>query len=161
MKAYGFTSLQDGFMSDEKEYPVIFGSIPPTLIMAFWDRLVPHLQKVVDVSHGEITLETTMYRALRGETNIVVISQGFEILAVTTAEIRIFDSGNKAMYIPIVGGECMDLWLDKGIDIMRQLARSLGCNEIRGFAARKGWMKILEPKGWKVIHEVISLPVED
>jgi hypothetical protein len=39
---------------------------------------------------------------------------------------------------------------------MKHLAKYLNCTELRGLAARDGWLKLLKSRGWNDNHTVIT-----
>lgn len=135
--------------------------VPVPLVDVLWGQVVPHLQKVVDRSHGELTLESVKARIKNADTLLVTISRGGSIVAINTLELRIFDSGKRAMFIPITGGSELDGWMPDFLALAKTIAREHNCSELRGLAVRPGWMKKLEPHGWENVHMVISCAVEE
>lgn len=140
---------------------LIIAAVPATLIEVLWDKVTPHLQRVVDVAHGEITLDSVKAKLIRGDALLITISDQDSIIAVNTMEVRYFDSGRKAMFIPITGGDNLDLWMDRFLKVAKAIAKDHGCDELRGLAVRKGWMRKLAPYGWEEVHTVISCKIED
>lgn len=126
--------------------------VPVTLVEVLWAQMEPHLQRVVDVAHDEVTLESVKNRLLRADSVAVVVCLEEDIVAVNLLEIRTFDSGVKAMYIPVVGGNYMDEWADQFLEIAKAIAKDFGCRELRGLAARKGWLRYLANKGWEEVN---------
>lgn len=139
----------------------IIAAVPATCIELLWDRCVPHINRVIERAHGEITLEGLKKRLIAGNTLLVTVSKGADIIAVNTLEVRTFDSGKKALFIPVVGGSDVDTWIDRFLVIAKAIAKDHGCEELRGMAVRPGWMKKLEPYGWYNIHMVVGCKVED
>ena len=137
-----------------------FAVIPTNLIEVMWDKIEPHVQRVVDASAGEITAETVKQKALEDKSSIVVVCKGNQIIAVNTVEVCTYDSGMKALLIPVVGGteafECGPAFLAE----CNQLAKSLGCSEMRGFSTRESWKRVLKNYGWYESHFVIKRDVE-
>jgi len=134
-------------------------AIPIPLIEVVWGQVEPILKTVTDVSHGELTVDSVKAQLLRGDALLMTISENENIVAINTFEVREFGSGMKALYIPITGGKCMDGWLDRFLEIAKQTARDYGCNELRGLAVRKGWMRVLKERGWEDVHQVIRCKV--
>ena len=77
----------------------IIAAIPITLVEVLWGRVEPILQRVVDVSHGEITTESVKQKVLLGNTLLIAICKGEEIIAINTIETRTFDSGRKVLFV--------------------------------------------------------------
>jgi len=129
-------------------------------IPAIWSRVEKLLQKVADVSHGELTLDIIRAELMSGKCLLVTVSRGSDIVAVNTLEIHTFKTGIKALYIPITGGDELDEWLGEFLEKVKSIARDYGCTEIRGKAVRNGWIRKLKPYGWEPVHTVIHCPVE-
>lgn len=130
----------------------IIAAIPITLVEVLWDDVVPHLERVVDVSHGEITCDSVKKSILSGKVLLIAICKGNQIIAVNTIEVRTFDSGVKALFIPVTGGDELEGWMDQFLDVAEQIGKEQGCSEIRGIAARKGWLRKLKNQGWGEIN---------
>jgi hypothetical protein len=137
---------------------VNFCVIQSTLVPVLWDKFSKYLEPVVDVSCGELTLDTIKLHMQNNMCTTILVVEGTEILGVCTTELHTFDSGLKALYVPIIGGMRIDDW---GLDFFKsceELARTIGCTEIRGQACRQGWLRKLAQHNlnWKRCYEVIS-----
>lgn len=143
------TTLTSGF---------VFALCPPYFVDAIWSQVEPILKRVVTVSNGELTCEGIYRRARLGETRLVIIMKGFEIVAVNVMDIVEFDSGLRAMYIPITGGDYIDEWLLDSLEVAKAIARDYNCTQLRGLATRPGWLKKLP--GWEKITDIIKYEVE-
>ena len=139
--------------------PTVVASVPVTLINVIWPMAVPHLERVVEVANGELTLESIKSKLLLGQALLFLACVDEDIVAVATAEVRIFDSGKKSLVLPIVGGDNLDDWMVQLLEIAKLLAKDLGCTELRGLGARKGWTRILKPYGWEEAYTVIRCEV--
>jgi hypothetical protein len=144
--AYNIECLKTESMVNYQITPV-----PQTLIEFLWPQIEGFIQSVVDVSHDEVTVESIKSRLIEGSSLLLVTSRLGEIIAATMIEIRTFDSGIKALYIPVVGGTEMDNWSDQFFRIVHAIAKDFGCRELRGLAARKGWVRKLKDKGWEEV----------
>ena len=142
------------------ENRVIVACVPPVLVELLWDKIEPHVQRVIEVAGDELHMPTFKKRLLLGETLVLSVSQGQEMLAAITLDVREFDTGLRALYIPIVGGEKMESWMDRVIEVAIAIAKDHNCTELRGLAARKGWLKKLAPLGWQEVQTVVSLQIE-
>lgn len=143
----------------EDEY--IISAIPVEMIDPIWPMAEPHLQKVVDVAHGEVTLESLKMRFLSLSAILLTINKGLNIVAVNSLEIRTFDSGVRAMFIPVTGGSELDGWYNQFMEVAISIAKEHGCTELRGLAARRGWLRKLEPLGWETLHQVVRYKLEE
>lgn len=131
-------------------------AIPIPLVDVVWHIVEPILQRVVDVSHDEISCESIKEHVLKGNVLLLAICRDDQIIAVNTAEVRTFDTGKKALYIPVVGGEDLDNWMDQFLNVAKLIAVEHGCEELRGIAVRRGWLKKLAPLGWKENCTIVS-----
>jgi hypothetical protein len=138
----------------------VLAAIPANLLNIVWDKIEPILDRVIEVSNRELTTDGVKRRALLGETLIVTICLDNVIIAVTVLDIVQFDSGLRAMYIPVVGGDYMDEWLEESFEVAKAIAKDFNCSEVRGLAARKGWLRRLKDMNWEEITTVIRCPVE-
>jgi hypothetical protein len=50
-------------------------------------------------------------------------------------------------------------WGKEFLELVKSIAKHFECNELRGFAVRDGWMKILKDYGWHENHVVITMPL--
>jgi len=137
----------------------IFAIVPPILVGVLWDKITPHLQRVVDASAGEISLESIKQRALEGNTTFVLVLKDDFVVAVNTVEVEIYQSGLKALHIPVVGGNEAFIWGPKFLEFAEEIAKSLGCIEMRGFSTRESWKRVLKGYGWEESHFVIKKKV--
>ena len=129
---------------------------PCTIIDLIWDKVKHILELPINLSHGEATLTSTYNKLKSGESLLITISDKDVVIAVCTIEVRTFESGIKALYIPLIGGKNMNLWMDRFIEIAKGIAKDFGCTELRGIAVRKGWMRKLQPLGWEEVSTVIK-----
>lgn len=140
----------------------IFSIIPINLIPTLWPQLLPLVQLVVDASAGEITCDSVLNKALKGDCSLVAVirADNGAIVALNTIEVCTYDSGMKALLIPIVGGTEAFEWGPDFLAECNQLAKELGCTEMRGFSTRESWKRVLKDYGWAESHFVIKRIVE-
>lgn len=134
--------------------------VPVPLLDVLWPQMEQHIQRVVDVAHDEVTLESIKRRLLSAESVAVLVCLEEDVVAVNLLEIRVFDSGVRAMYIPVVGGNYMDEWADQFLEVAKAIAKDFGCRELRGLAARKGWLRYLANKGWEEVNISLRCMIE-
>jgi len=139
---------------------IVISAISADKIDLIWPLVEHHLQRVVDVAHGELTLYSIKGRLQDGMSILITINKGSEIIAVNTLEIRDFDSGLRALFIPITGGDYLDEWKDMFLDVAKSIAIEHGCDELRGIAVRDGWLRKLKPDGWEPLHQIIRYKLE-
>lgn len=134
-------------------------AVPVTMLDLVWDRAAPLLKLPIDLSADELTLDSVYQRIKSGNTLLLTVSNGPDIIAVVTAEIRSFDTGMKALYLPLIGGTDMENWFDRMHDIAAAIAKDFDCQELRGIAVRKGWLRVLKDKGWSEVSTIVKYPL--
>jgi hypothetical protein len=137
-----------------KDY--VLAAVPANLVSILWPQLSPILDRVIAVSNDELTSEGIRKRAILGNTLIVAICRKDVIVATCVLDVVEFDSGLRAMYIPIVGGEYMDEWLEDSVVVAKAIARDFNCTELRGLASRTGWFRRLKNMNWSTVTTVIK-----
>lgn len=139
---------------------LIIAAVPLTMVEFIYPKCEEHIQKVVEKAPNEITVETVKERLLKGESQLVAILDKDEVVAVNVLQVSTMETGFKVLYIPITGGARMDEWLGRFMEIAHGIARDLECDELRGLACRKGWLRALKDEDWYPIHEVIGCKVK-
>jgi hypothetical protein len=134
-------------------------AIPPSLIDYVWPVCIPYLERVIKLAPKELSLDVIRAHVMSGDATMCFVTQGEKLTHVITLEVRVFPSGLKAMYMPIVAGDGMEDCFDEILDKVKDAARTLGCHELRGLAARDGWLRRLKKEGWEQVHTVISCEI--
>lgn len=127
----------------------VLACVPVTLVNVLWRIVEPFIKLVVDVANNEITADSIKQRCLKGDAMLVCVCKEDQVIAVNLLEVRVFETGLKALYIPVVGGTEMDHWCEQFLQLANAIAKDLNCTELRGLAARHGWVKKLKPLGWE------------
>ena len=137
--------------------------VPPGRLEELWkDHIAPIMALPVEKSNGEVTMETTYNRIKQGIARLFIVIEDGKVIGLNTFEIRVFDSGVKALYSPMMGGvenKMMEGWGEVMHELSIQMAKNHGCREIRAICARTGWLKVLKKQGWKEEHTIMSLGV--
>lgn len=144
-----------------KNNELIIAAVPVTLVQVIYPMCVDHIQKVVDKAPTDISVDTILDGLLSGDRMLVTISDGPEIIAVNVLQLEVMETGYRVLYIPITGGERMDEWLERFLSFAANVGRDLKCEELRGLACRKGWLRALNKteQEWYPIHEVIGCKI--
>ena len=124
-------------------------AVPISLVPLLWDKVVPILQRVVDISDGDISTDTVKARIVNGQSLLIVVTEKdtANMIAIFTAEIRTMDTGKRVIYAPIIAGDEMKGWLEDMCQFLHGLAVKENCTQIRGISARKGWIRALKKHG--------------
>lgn len=120
-----------------------------TMIPVIWDEVLPIIMRVVEKAPDDIDPPTVLKELMANNQALMTISDGSTIVGAVTIVYRVLDSGVKTLYLPIVAGDDLDGWMDDGFNIIIAIAKNLGCTELRGLSARKGWMRKLQQYGWE------------
>lgn len=135
-------------------------AVSVALVPHMFPKAAPFLQKAIDKAPNDLSLESVKQDLLSGNSMMVTISDGEDIVAVNTLTVSTYPTGHKVLYIPITGGERMDEWLDRFMELVHAVARDYECDEIRGMACRKGWLRALKDHDWYDIHMIIGCKVK-
>jgi len=141
---------------------LIIAPIPVTLVDFVFPKAAPHLERVIARAPRDINLESIKKKLLEGKTMLVAVLDEDQVVAVNILEVSEYETGHRVMYIPITGGDRMDEWLDRFMAIAHAIAIDHKCDELRGMACRKGWLRALNKAGheWYHVHEVIGCKVK-
>ena len=135
-------------------------AIPANMVDFLWDKIKPHIELVVELSQGELDVYKTKEKAKLGDLLFIAICDGSNIIATLVLEVRIFDSGKRVLCLPIIGGTRMTEWKQDFLKLAHQIARDFNCEELMGFASRKGWLRELKDDGFKEVYTTMSCKVE-
>jgi hypothetical protein len=134
-------------------------AIPQTLVEPIWDKILPHIKRVVDIFDDETTVEHVKNKAIAGDLLILAICRGANIVAVLTLDIRELDTGIRALYMPMLGGDEFFDWYEQTFEVVKAIARDFKCTQIRA-AGRRGWIRAVKPIGWKEQYTIIKYDME-
>ena len=141
-----------------------FASIPVNLVDVMWDQMESHLQLAVDEGDEEVSIEEVYNGLISGQEMAIIVAVGSDIVACITISTFVYRTGLKVLNMPLVGGtnsEMLD-WMPELIAVLEIIAKELGCTQIRGYCARRGWGKVMGqhmPKRWHRVHETYKLNV--
>ena len=116
--------------------------VPIKMIDAFWPHVEDYLKKVVDISHGEVTLDGMYSRLCEGSEVIIVVVREGIIIGCCIIGITEFETGKRVMQMPYCGGIDMKDWINEGFAMVKQIAFDQNCTHIRG-CGRTGWDRVL------------------
>lgn len=137
----------------------IIAAIPTTMIDLIWPKVLPWLEKPIDLSHDEVDISALKNHLKQGNHLLCTISIDTDIIGVFTLEVRTFDTGLRAMYIPLVAGKDIHKWIDRGFKVIEAIAKDYNCTELRGISVRKGWMRMLKDRGWEEVSTTVRCPI--
>lgn len=138
---------------------LIISAVPCTMIDLIWDKALPLIKMAQEKAPDDVVIEMVKDHLLKGTQLLVTISRGPDIIALHTLDVRTLDTGIKVLYIPITAGSEMELWMEKFLEIAKVVAESYNCVELRGLAAREGWLRKLKPYGWEEVFTTIRYKI--
>ena len=139
---------------------LIISGVPQTLVDVIYPQVEHKIHRVIDRAENDLSQETIKRRLKNAETMMIVICDDDEIIAVNILEVMEFETGHRALYIPITAGERMSEWLDDFLKMAMDIAKDLKCVELRGISCRPGWIRALKDHGWYNINTVIGCEVK-
>ncbi len=139
----------------------VIAAIPLTLIDVVWEKCVPHLERAVALSHGDVTVETIKARLHTGNQLLITICEGSDVIAANVIYVHTTDTDKRLLIIPIMGGDKLDDWLEQYLEVINAIALERDCIEVRVGAGRKGWIKKLKPFGWHEMSVTIGYKLGD
>lgn len=123
------------------------------MIDVIWDRIRGHIGKAIDEAHGDLDEGRLRDRLRSGQEVALTVCDGPEIVTTCIVSVQTLDGGRRVLFIPSLGGERIDEWLDDGLAVLRQMAQQYGCDGIRA-CGRPGWIRKLP--GAKAIHQIVE-----
>lgn len=135
---------------------IIIFALPQHLVLDQWDTIKKFIDPVIEIAHGEVTIDGIQERLCAGEEiALFAMDNGDkQIVAVAILGITEFETGKRVLQIPYIGGLAMHCWLDQGMSVLKTIAREQGCTHIRG-CGRPGWAKAIpEFKQIRTIYEL-------
>jgi hypothetical protein len=136
-----------------------FEVLHPYTILKIWDALLPHIERVVAIGHGEFSADSIKQRIMNNMGLMVAVYDGATIVAINTAEVVTYDSGLKSLLVPIFAGDGLREWGEDWLELHKDMAIEFGCSEVRGLAIRDGWIRLLKDYGFSETYAVITMPV--
>jgi hypothetical protein len=124
-------------------------AVPPEMVDDYWDVAFRLFSKSFEYSSMKISPEDVYEDVMRGNQSLWLVfeEEPFEVIGAFTIRVKTYPAG-AALAGEHLGGERLAEWADQLFQIMEQYARDLGIKHLE-LVGRRGWEKILKPKGWK------------
>lgn len=124
-------------------------AVPPEIVDDYWGLALPLLSKAFKYSATKIDPQDVYEDLMNGNQSLWIAFEGTPINLVGAFTIRIksYPSG-MALCGEHLGGERLNEWADQLFEIMESYAHDLEIKNLE-LIGRRGWEKILKPKGWK------------
>lgn len=133
--------------------------VPVGLVPLLWSQMEPLILLAAELTPEEVCMKSVKLKLFKGETMPLIVYEDEKIIAVNILELQHFETGLKALVATLVGGTRMEEWGLQVLELEKKIAKDVGCHELRGFAARKGWMRKLVHLGWEEIHTTIRCKI--
>lgn len=123
--------------------------VPPEMVDTFWPEALPLLAKAFKYSSAKVDADDVRHDISVGNQTLWIVFEDTpqNIIGAFTIRVKAYPAAS-ALCGEHLGGERLDEWADKLFEIMEEYARDLGINNLE-LIGRRGWEKILKPKGWK------------
>lgn len=113
--------------------------VKPDQVQASWGHFEQWFYDAAEATDGRETFQTVLKSILTGATQLWVVMDGAEIIAIFGTTISDYPSGLKALLINYVVGKDISKWIDAFGEI-EEYAKTYGCQRVEALG-RKGWMK--------------------
>lgn len=127
--------------------------IDPAAICHYREIALPFINKALDQTDGENTLEGILTDLDNHKRQLFLVKRGEEFIAGVVTQMLITESGMKIGEITMAGGEDYADW-DHFADTIGQWFKSLGCTCIQ-VIGRPGWVRHLKPKGFENRYTIL------
>ena len=134
---------------------ITVSGIPHNAIDRMWGIVVGNLEKGLEYSNGEISIED-IYLGLQSREMQLwsAFNEEGECVASMVSEIINYPK-TRACRMIVVGGGHMKYWLDYQYEFMRW-AKENGCDRVEAYC-RDGMMRRLEPYGYKKLYNLCGV----
>jgi hypothetical protein len=124
-------------------------AVPPEMVADYWDVAFQLFSKSFEYSALKISPEDVYEDVMRGNQSLWLVfeDEPFLVIGAFTIRVKSYPAGH-ALAGEHLGGERLSEWADQLFQIMEQYARDLNISHLE-LIGRRGWEKILKPKGWK------------
>ena len=122
--------------------------VPPIHIQMIWEQVEPMLSPAVERSNGRWTTDFVYQSLVSGHKHLwVVFDESAGICCAVVTSVMIYP-GKKMLSIDFLGGDKINYWAVKLLEVLNSFAKDAGCNGIEAYA-RFGFWKWLERDGFE------------
>lgn len=137
------------------------GYIRSPEIPSVWDRILPWVQSVVDLTEGRSTIASTLHSLLTGDTLLGLAYDDETLDPVGFWIARIIQyPAVRMLNVDMLGGEDFIRWEAIMHEALAAFAKSNQCAGME-LVGRKGWERQLNKFGWKNKFITCQLMFED
>jgi len=126
-------------------------------IDSVWDEASPLLQKAIDHSFGEVSIQDVYKNLTEGQSKLIIITDE-RLIAAAVIEPVDYPQIRTAR-ISFLGGERMGDWIPAIIEFITIWSEESGMDGIE-VIGREGWVKMLKPLGFKKAYTHIIKEIQ-
>lgn len=124
-------------------------AVPPELVPDYWEIALPLFAKSFRYSSLKINEQDVYEDIMRGNQSLWIVFDESPVNTIGAFTIRVKNyPAGQTLCGEHLGGERLEDWADMLFEIMERYARDLGIKNLE-LIGRRGWEKILKPKGWE------------
>jgi hypothetical protein len=120
-------------------------AIPGHCAATVWKDVAPLLQKAIDKSQKDWSIDNILYHLQERNMQLWVWTEDYKIVAACVSQVIIYPN-KKVCQLPFIAGKMMRNWLDCEQEVTKW-AKEQGCTQLEGFC-RDGWLRVLMPRNW-------------
>tara|TARA_R100000995_G_scaffold68138_1_gene36803 strand:+ start:130 stop:609 length:480 start_codon:yes stop_codon:yes gene_type:complete len=125
--------------------------VPAEQLTIIWDKVEKYLKKSASRSNGRTRVQDIFHDLLNKNSHLwIVFDTG--TLDITGVQITLFNdypTGKRMLCLEHTAGKNMQDWVEKGIDVITNFARSNHCHGLEGVGRHGQWNWVKNKKGWK------------
>lgn len=128
--------------------------LPPQEVPVFFPKIRPLIEKVMELTHGELTMEDLYRQLCEVKTILWIISdETYNPKAFMITEVNQYPR-KKVIRVLMLSGIEMAAWKESVIKTLTIWGKKIGATGIE-VIGRKGWERELQADGFKVIHTTL------
>jgi hypothetical protein len=122
--------------------------VPQESISLFWDDACQHFERSFNYSPIFVDKDELLVDCLNGDLTLWVVYDETpdQMIGAFTVRIKKYPGGT-VLSGEHLGGSRLDEWADQLFDMMDQYAKLYNVSALE-LIGRRGWEKILKPRGW-------------
>ena len=137
--------------------------VPPQMLGGVWrksERLIDKLQRV---SHGRFENQDILHELFSGKQQFWAVwdgeIDGLPIIGVVITEIMAYPR-KRILCIQYCAGDRLNEWMSDILELLEEWAKTCDCDGLE-LTGRRGWVRTLQPEGWKEEYVVVSKSFEE
>tara|TARA_R110000824_G_scaffold117129_1_gene268928 strand:- start:70 stop:549 length:480 start_codon:yes stop_codon:yes gene_type:complete len=135
----------------ELEHDFDISLVPNDKLTLVWEDCEKHLQKSCSRSNGRALPQDIFYDCLNQKASLWIIfdKDSLDIVGCSITKIVEYPTNKRMLNIDHIGGKKMNEWIDRGLEVINNWAKSNECVGIEGIGREGFWNWIKDRKGWE------------